>query len=82
MSALTVEQALENIYTSLHADNEALDAHIEALKSSLAGKKDVTVDASRLPVPNREGRKTMQTYFKKKGINLSFSNTIAPASAG
>ena len=73
MSALTVEQALENIYTSLHNNNEAIDAHIENLKAALAPSKDVTVDSRKIPVPNREGRKMMQAYFKKRGITVSFT---------
>lgn len=72
MSALTVEQALENIYTSLQNNNEAIDAHIDALKQSLSPAKDVEVDTDRLPQPNREGRKMMQAYFKKRGLTVSF----------
>lgn len=72
MSALTVEQALENIYTSLQNNNEAIDAHIAQLKEALAPEKEVTVDSSRIPVPNREGRKTMQAYFKKRGVVVNF----------
>ena len=73
MSAVTVEQALENIYTSLQNNNEALDAHIEVLKTSLAPSKEVAVDTTRLPVPNREGRKMMQAYFKKRGVIVNFA---------
>lgn len=73
MSALTVEQALENIYTSLHNNNEAIDTYIESLKQSLAPAKEVEIDASRLPHPNREGRKMMQAYFKKRGIIVNFA---------
>ncbi|PZP55655.1 MAG: hypothetical protein DI586_06215 [Micavibrio aeruginosavorus] len=72
MSVLTVEQALENIYASLHNNNEGLDQHIDQLKSSLAPAKEVTIDASKIPVPNREGRKTMQAYFKKRGLVIDF----------
>lgn len=75
MSALTVEQALENIYTSLHNNNEAIDAHIDSLKAALAPSKEVVVDATKLPHPNREGRKMMQAYFKKRGIIVSFTKT-------
>ena len=73
MSALSVDQALENIYTSLQNNNEAIDDHIAALKAAIAPEKEVTVDATRIPVPNREGRKTMQAYFKKRGVIVNFT---------
>lgn len=72
MSASTVEQALENIYASLHNNNEGLDEYIAQLKESLAPAKEVTIDAAKIPVPNREGRKTMQAYFKKRGVVIDF----------
>lgn len=72
MSALTKEQALENIYQSLHNNNEAIDAHIAALKAAIAPEKEVTVDTSRLAQGNREGRKMMQHYFKKRGVIVNF----------
>jgi hypothetical protein len=75
MAGMTVEQALENIYASLTNDNDDIDTHIAALKGALAeaGKKEVTVDPARLPQPNREGRKLMQAYFRKRGIAVGFS---------
>jgi hypothetical protein len=76
MPAMTVEQALENIYSSIQNDNEDLDIHIAALKEALVptGKKEVVVDPARLPQPNREGRKLMQSYFRKRGISVSFAS--------
>ncbi len=73
MSASTVEQVLENIYASLHNNNEGLDGYIAQLKETLAPAKEVTVDSSKIPVPNREGRKMMQAYFKKRGIIVEFT---------
>lgn len=74
MAALSVEQALENIYTSLQNDNMDIDTHIDALKSALVptGKTAITVDPSRLAQNNRQGRKMMQSYFKKRGVAVSF----------
>ena len=76
MTTMTREQALENIYTSMNNGNEDIDAHIGALKAVLAAnaEKDIVVDAARLPQNNRQGRKMMQSYFKKRGINVSFSS--------
>lgn len=72
---LTVKQALENIYTSLHSDNENIDLHIihlqEAMKSE--GMKEVVVDTARLVQNNRQGRKMMQSYFKKRGVTVTFA---------
>lgn len=75
MTALTVEQALENVYTSLQNDNEDIDTHITQLKAAMtaSGQKSVTVDCARLAQNNRQGRKMMQSYFKKRGVTVTFS---------
>lgn len=75
MTALTLEQALENIYTSLQNDNEDIDAHIDALKTALAVQKQssVEIDTARLAHNNRSGRKLMQSYFKKRGVIVTFA---------
>lgn len=74
MTDYTIEQALENIYTSLQNDNEDIDAHIGHLKTAMApsGKKEIEVDPARLVQNNRQGRKMMQSYFKKRGIIVTF----------
>jgi cell division septum initiation protein DivIVA len=73
---LTVTEALEDIYASLIDDNIELDERIKVLKAALAeaGQKDVVVEPSRLAQNNRQGRKTMQSYFKKKGVNVTFAS--------
>ena len=75
MSALSVTQALENVYASLMNDNEDIDMHIDALKDALksAGQKEAVVQPSRLAQNNRQGRKVMQAYFKKRGVSVTFS---------
>lgn len=75
MTTLTLEQAIENIYTSLHNDNEDIDAHIKALKAALAaaGQKEAVFAPDRLVQNNRQGRKMMQSYFKKRGVDVSFA---------
>jgi len=77
MTALTIEQALENIYTSLHNDNEDIDNHIVQLKAAMAAKglKSVEVEPARLVQNNRQGRKMMQSYFKKRGVTVTFGTT-------
>ncbi len=74
-SALSVEQALENVYTSLIDDNRDIDLHIAALKSALvaAGQKEAVVSPARLAQNNRQGRKMMQAYFKKRGVSVTFA---------
>lgn len=76
MSALTVEQATEEIYTSLVNDNEDINTHIANLKEALAaeGKKEAELDPARLAYNNREGRKRLQSYFKKRGVKVSFKS--------
>jgi hypothetical protein len=75
MTALTVEQALEKVYESLKQDNLDIDLHIDGLKAALTaeGKKEVAVEPARLAQNNRQGRKMMQSYFKKRGVTVTFS---------
>ena len=74
MNDITVSDAIEAIYASLKNDNEELDAHIAALKSAMAreGVKEATFETGRLVQPNRQGRKLMQSYFRKKGVAVAF----------
>lgn len=74
MSALTLDQAQEAIYTSLMNDNEDIDLHIKNLKDALvkAGKKEAVFKPDRLVQNNRAGRKMMQAYFKKRGVSVAF----------
>ena len=75
MSDLTLAQAIDNIYASIKADNEDLDNHIVALKAAMAreGAKEAVFESSKLAQSNRQGRKLMQAYFRKKGVAVSFS---------
>jgi hypothetical protein len=72
---LTAAEALEKIYESLANDNVELDAAIKDLKAALAaeGLKEVVVEPTRLAQNNRQGRKLMQSYFKKKGVTVTFA---------
>jgi len=75
LSDLTLTQAIDNIYLSIKNDNEELDTHIAALKAAMAreGVKEAVFDPSRLAQSNRQGRKVMQSYFRQKGVKVSFS---------
>ena len=75
MSDLTLAQAIDNIYASIKADNEDLDNHIAALKAAMAreGAKEAVFEPGKLAQSNRQGRKLMQAYFRKKGVAVSFS---------
>ncbi len=75
MSDLTVSAAIEAIYESLRNDNADLDEHIAALKAAMGreGAKEAVFETAKLAQPNRQGRKLMQAYFKKKGIAVSFA---------
>lgn len=75
MSDLTLAQAIDNIYASIKADNEDLDTHIAALKAAMArdGAKEAVFEPGKLAQSNRQGRKLMQAYFRKKGVAVSFS---------
>ena len=71
---MNIERATEAIYTSLEMNNEDIDLHISNLKEAMkeSGVKEAVFKSDRLPVKNREGRKTMQSYFKKRGVKVSF----------
>lgn len=75
MSDLTLAQAIDNIYASIKNDNEELDGHIAALKAALAreGVKEAVFEPAKLAQNNRQGRKLMQAYFRKKGVTVVFA---------
>lgn len=74
MADLTLEQAIENIYASIKADNADLGLHITALKGAMAreGVKEATFDPTRLAQNNRQGRKLMQAFFRQRGVAVAF----------
>lgn len=71
---MSLEQAIEAIYTSLENNNEDIDVHIVNLKAVMVenGLTEAMFESERLPINNREGRKTMQAYFKKRGVKVGF----------
>lgn len=70
-----IKKALEQAHASLNNNNEGLDEAIAALKQALteAGEKTVTMDQTLLPQNNRQGRKMLQTYFKKRGVQVEYA---------
>lgn len=75
VSDITVSQAIDAIYASIKNNNEDLDQHIAALKAAMGreGAKEAVFDPSKLAQGNRQGRKLMQAYFRKKGVTVAFS---------
>lgn len=73
--AEAVKKALEGVYQSLHANNEGIDERIAELKGALAeaGEKAAVFDKTRLAQNDRPGRRLMQSYFKKRGVTVEFS---------
>jgi hypothetical protein len=74
MTTLTKDQAIENVYKSLENDNYEIDIHIDNLKAVLKSEGTNVFEAApeKLPQNNRQGRKMMQSYFKKRGIIVNF----------
>jgi hypothetical protein len=72
-----ISDILETVYASLHADNAGLDGHIATLKDALiaADEKTVEMEPERLPQNNRQGRKMLQTYFKKRGVVVQYAKS-------
>ena len=79
MSQPALDNALEAIYTSLQDDNKDLDSHIMNLKKVMQAQNmaSLEVDPARLPQPNRQGRKMMQSYFKQRGVIVTFGEVKA-----
>lgn len=75
MAEITLTEAIDNVYASLKANNADIDVHIAALKAAMArdGVKEAVFDPARLAQNNRQGRKTMQAYFKKRGVTVGFA---------
>jgi len=75
VSEVTVNQAIDDIYASLRSDNADIDEHIATLKRALAreGATEAVFDPSKLAQNNRSGRKTMQAYFRQRGVSVKFS---------
>lgn len=74
---MDLNTAKEAIYTSMQNDNEDIDLHIKNLKSSMQseGLKEISFEPSRLAQNNRSGRKMMQSYFKKRGVKITFEES-------
>ena len=66
---------IEAIYQSLHNDNHEIDSKIAELKAALSAKglKNVAFDPEKIAQNNRNGRKTLQSYFKKRGVIVEFT---------
>lgn len=75
MAVLTVTEAIDNIYASLKADNADLDQHIAALKAAMVreGQDTAVFEPAKLAQNNRQGRKLMQAYFRKRGVTVAFA---------
>jgi hypothetical protein len=57
----------------LHNDNEDIDLRIAELKKALGPQKTVIVEPARLKQNTRQGRRMMQSYFKRHGVIVEFS---------
>lgn len=75
MSDITHAEAIDAIYASMKDNNRDLDLHIAALKAAMAreGVKEAVFEPGKLAQNNRQGRKLMQSYFRKKGVAVTFA---------
>lgn len=76
VSDITLNEAIEAIYASMKENNAELDVHIAALKAAMAreGIEEAVFEPGKLAQNNRQGRKLMQSYFRKKGVTVAFSS--------
>jgi hypothetical protein len=75
VSDITLTEAIDAIYASIKNNNEDIDLHIAALKAAMTreGVKEAVFEPAKLAQSNRQGRKIMQSYFKKRGVSVGFS---------
>lgn len=73
---MTLEEAKQAVYQSLEDNNDNIDFHILNLKKAMTeeGVKEAVFDPEKLAQNNRQGRKMMQSYFKKRGIKVVFGD--------
>lgn len=73
---MTTQQAIEAVYEAMFNDNEDINVRIKDLKEAMKaeGVKKAIFDPTRLVQNNREGRKRMQSYFKKRGVVVVFES--------
>ena len=69
-----LDSAVDAIYEALKNDNQEIDLRIKELKEALktAGQSEVTFEPTKLAQNNRQGRKLLQSYFKKRGVKVLF----------
>lgn len=73
---MNLEDAKQAVYQSLEDNNDNIDFHILNLKKAMQqeGVKEAVFDPERLAQNNRAGRKMMQSYFKKRGVKVTFES--------
>jgi hypothetical protein len=66
--------ARDAVYLSMKEGNQDLDKHIAALRAAMAAEKftSVSFEPGKLAQNNRQGRKLLQSYFKKRGVEVTF----------
>lgn len=71
---MNTEEAKQAVYQSLEDDNDNIDFHILNLKKAMQeeGVKEAVFNPDKLAQNNRQGRKMMQSYFKKRGVKVVF----------
>ncbi len=69
-----IEKIIEDIYLAMENDNHEIDERIKELKAALKEneQKEAVFDTARLVQGNRQGRKRLQSYFKKRGVKVVF----------
>lgn len=74
MTTPTLVAARDAVYASLKDGNRDLDAAIATLRSAMLTEnaKTVTFEPGKLAQNNRQGRKLMQSYFRKRGVEVTF----------
>ena len=79
---MSIDVAINAIYESLQNDNHEIDERIAELKEKMKelGVKEAVFEPSKLAQNNRQGRKLMQSYFKKRGVSVKFSDKDGEAS--
>ena len=70
-----MQQAIDNIYASLKADNAGLSTaycRAQGRDGARRASKEAVFEPARLAQNNRQGRKLMQAFFRKRGDTRQF----------
>ena len=74
MNTPSLDAARDAVYASMKDGNRDLDLCIATLRAAMQAEHaaTITLEPAKLAQNNRQGRKLLQSYFKKRGVEVTF----------